>query len=93
VPVRKHVYYYGTVQGVGFRYTARRLAQEQGIAGFVRNLADGRVELAAEGEPAAVGAYLDSLDAAMGRTIERADVTDEPVEGGRGGFRVSFEEG
>ena len=45
---RARVIYRGTVQGVGFRYTVRRLAGDGSAAGFVRNQADGTVELVAE---------------------------------------------
>ena len=45
-----HVYFSGTVQGVGFRYTAERLASGMGVGGWVKNLPDGRVELLCEGE-------------------------------------------
>jgi len=48
-PERHTVYYTGHVQGVGFRYTARSIARGYDVAGFVRNLPDGRVELVAEG--------------------------------------------
>jgi acylphosphatase len=44
-----HVFYSGRVQGVGFRFTVKMLAQGFEVTGRVRNLADGRVELAAEG--------------------------------------------
>ncbi len=46
---RAHAYYSGRVQGVGFRYTAERLALEIGLLGCVKNLPDGRVELVCEG--------------------------------------------
>jgi acylphosphatase len=47
----------GRVQGVGFRWFVRAAAQELGIAGRVRNLPDGRVELEAAGEPEALEAF------------------------------------
>jgi acylphosphatase len=42
----------GVVQGVGFRYWAMREAQRLGVAGTVRNAADGSVEVAGAGSPA-----------------------------------------
>lgn len=45
----------GAVQGVFFRDTCRRLAGQQGVRGWVRNLPDGRVEAVFEGESDAVG--------------------------------------
>ena len=46
---RAHIFYSGTVQGVGFRYAAQRFASDFGLQGWVKNLADGRVEIMAEG--------------------------------------------
>ncbi len=46
---RMQIFYSGCVQGVGFRYTAKTVAAGFEIAGVVRNLPDGRVELIAEG--------------------------------------------
>jgi acylphosphatase len=49
LPVSRHVLVSGRVQGVGFRWFARERAQELGLAGWVRNLPDGRLELVLEG--------------------------------------------
>ena len=47
---RIHVWVKGMVQGVGFRYFTIRKARELGVTGWVRNSADGGVEIVAEGE-------------------------------------------
>jgi len=46
---RMHIYYSGSVQGVGFRYTVKTVAAGFEVVGVVRNLIDGRVELIGEG--------------------------------------------
>jgi acylphosphatase len=51
---RKRVIVSGRVQGVFFRDTCRHRAQEEGVAGWVSNMLDGRVEAVFEGEPFAV---------------------------------------
>lgn len=55
------VFYEGSVQGVGFRYSVRQIAKGFDITGSVRNLADGRVELLATGEEEEVRAFLDAI--------------------------------
>ena len=47
--VRKHIYFYGRVQGVGFRYYAVQKAGQLGLAGWVRSRYDGSVEMEVEG--------------------------------------------
>ena len=46
---RIQVFYSGRVQGVGFRYTTKRIADQYVVTGWVRNRCDGRVEIIAEG--------------------------------------------
>ncbi|WP_433292374.1 acylphosphatase [Actinoplanes sp. CA-030573] len=80
--VRKRVLVSGLVQGVFFRDTCRKIAGQQGVAGWVRNLPDGRVEAVFEGDPESV----DRLVAWAGRGPSSARVTgveavEEPVEG------------
>ena len=61
----RYVYYSGSVQGVGFRFTARGLAQRYAVSGYVRNLSDGRVEVVAAGEEEEVLDYLSALRESM----------------------------
>lgn len=49
--VRKHIFFSGWVQGVGFRYRALYAARAMGLTGWVQNLWDGRVEMEVQGEP------------------------------------------
>lgn len=77
---RRRVIYSGRVQGVGFRFTSRRLARNFPVVGLVRNLDDGRVELVAEGESAVVDAFLASIRSEMGDKIRSALVSTESVQ-------------
>lgn len=79
--LRQRVIYVGRVQGVGFRYTAQRLAQGEAVAGFVRNLPNGTVELIVEGTAVAIQRYRDLVARAMGTNISHVEATDEPPEG------------
>jgi acylphosphatase len=76
------------VQGVGYRYFVLRHAEELGLSGFARNLADGSVEVIAEGSGVALG----KLEALLGEGPSFAHVTGverAPVaERGASGFHV-----
>jgi acylphosphatase len=78
------VQYTGRVQGVGFRYTAQRLAQGFPVAGYVRNLPDGDVEVVAEGQAKDVEAFLAAVARRMAGNIELSATTEEPPGNYRG---------
>lgn len=83
--IRKRVLVAGRVQGVYFRDTCRRVAERRGVAGWVRNLDDGRVEAVFEGADEPVGALVawagEGPDSAV---VTEVLVHDEPAEGLRG---------
>jgi acylphosphatase len=83
----KHVYYSGRVQGVGFRYAAQGVASQFAVAGYVRNLANGDVELVAEGVGEQVEGFLAALGRCMAGYIERTNIQDV-TPGGHQGFRI-----
>ena len=84
-PVRRRVRATGRVQGVFFRDSTRREAQRRGVAGWVRNCADGSVEAVFEGTPDAVAALVDHTRAGPGHAqVDALDVASEPAEGLRG---------
>jgi acylphosphatase len=86
---RRHVVIYGFVQGVGFRFGVERAARSRGVAGWVRNRADGAVEAVFEGEPEDVEALVDFCRRGpRGALVERVEVEEESPEG-LGGFRVT----
>ena len=58
---RMQIFYSGCVQGVGFRYTAKTVAAGFEVAGVVRNLPDGRVELIAEGAHEELEAFREAV--------------------------------
>ena len=78
---RREVHYSGRVQGVGFRYTVRSLAARRDVTGFVRNLADGRVQLVAEGPPEEIDALLDAVRREMGRYMDDEQQESGPAKG------------
>jgi acylphosphatase len=85
----KVVYYRGDVQGVGFRATAAWIARRHPtVRGWVRNLADGRVELLADGPDRAVIEYLNDVRDRMAAHILAEDITDRESDDAIIGFQI-----
>lgn len=78
----------GMVQGVGYRYTLRMVAQQAGVAGWVRNRHDGTVEAEIEGTAAQVGEIVAWMgEGPPGAQVTATRVTEVPVTG-QSGFDV-----
>jgi acylphosphatase len=80
--IRYRVLVSGRVQGVFFRDTCRRVAERHGVAGWVRNLPDGRVEAVFEGPEADVRRLVDwAHDGPRMAVVDDVAVQSEPPEG------------
>jgi acylphosphatase len=78
------------VQGVGFRYTARRIAERFDVTGFVKNLPDGRVYLVAEGMVDEVERFLSAVSAELGRYITATRQLGGAASDEFSGFEISL---
>jgi acylphosphatase len=89
VTARRHVWVSGRVQGVWFRDGCRAEAESFGVSGWVRNLADGRVEAVFEGPPGPVDALVEWCRSGPPRArVLDVEVRHEPVVG-EVGFRIA----
>lgn len=90
---RVHMHVAGRVQGVWYRASAAKRAEALGLTGWVRNLPDGRVELVAEGDAAAVDALLSwcRRGPPLAR-VTQLEVREASVTGEFGGFAVLRDE-
>ncbi|HCD69766.1 MAG TPA: acylphosphatase [Ruminococcaceae bacterium] len=79
--IRKRFVFHGSVQGVGFRYKACYSAKNRGVSGCVRNLADGSVEMEAEGYPADIEAVVRALEEHSWGNVESVDEEIIPLVG------------
>ena len=77
--VRKHIIFYGRVQGVGFRYYSVYKSRPLGLTGWVRNLYDGTVEMEVQGEQQVIDQLIVFLQNQRFIMIEDMDIKKIPV--------------
>ena len=83
------VFYSGRVQGVGFRYSVRKVANEFEVTGSVRNLADGRVELVAEGSKDELEAFRQGIrESGLEHFIQQEEVSWGEAKNDFRGFEI-----
>jgi acylphosphatase len=87
---RLEVFFEGSVQGVGFRYTVQRLSNRYPVTGYVRNLSSGEVELVAEGEGKSVEAFLKAVSETFKSYIRRTNPYWKKATGEFENFGIRF---
>ena len=88
---RLHLVFKGRVQGVGFRFTAERIALELGVKGWVRNLPNGDVEIVMEGSEPEINETLERIQqSALGKHIKKCDKNWQDYRKEFTEFRVEF---
>ena len=80
--LRKHIIFYGWVQGVGFRYRARHAAEMYGCTGWVRNEWDGSVTMEIQGTEDAIDKVILAIE------IENMDSRTIPLVADEYGFQT-----
>ncbi len=77
--IRKSLIFHGRVQGVGFRYTAKHLANSLGLTGWVRNEYDGTVRMEVQGRKEMIYKLMEGLSRGMYISIDWIDDEEIPV--------------
>lgn len=79
--IEAHILYKGRVQGIGFRFTVERVALNFSVVGWVKNLADGNVEVVAQTDEETMKNFLNTVRGYFMRYIEDEQIsTKEPTE-------------
>lgn len=88
--VARHVIFIGHVQGVGFRYTAKGIADGLGLCGYVRNLPDGSVEMFVQGGPEAIDQCLERIGREFIGYIRDRKITPASPDPRCKDFRITY---
>ena len=88
--VAMHIIFIGRVQGVGFRFTAHRMAQRHQLAGFVRNLPDGTVEMLAQGSARDIDDCIRDINDYFSDYIREKRTQEMPNDPKYKDFRITF---
>ena len=88
--IAKQVIFEGRVQGVGFRYTVMELSRGFEVRGWVKNLADGNVEMQVMGEATEVESFIKEIaeESAVAGNIRNLTATKIPLLENCRGFRI-----
>ena len=88
--VAKHIIFSGRVQGVGFRFTAHRMAGRHGLTGYVRNLPNGTVEMLAQGPAHDIDDCIRDIQDSLAGHVRETRAVDVPPDPTYTDFRITF---
>lgn len=88
--IRKHITFYGRVQGVGFRYHAQHAAAALGLTGWVRNEYDGSVTMELQGDEAQIDRMIQMLENDMYIDIHSMNSKTLPIDESERAFYVRY---
>jgi len=88
--MRAGIIYSGTVHGVGFRFTAERIAISLGLTGWVQNCLNGTVEVLCEGGEPDIKMLMDKINKAMSTYIRSSKITWKDATGEFSSFGIKF---
>lgn len=86
----KRIIFRGRVQGVGFRFTAHNIANRYKLVGWVRNLADGTVEMIAQGDADGVSDCIRDIGEYFSGYVNDTKVEEIPIDPEHTSFRITF---
>ena len=88
--VAKHIIFTGRVQGVGFRFTAHRVANHHQLTGFVRNLPNGSVEMLAQGQLEVIDDCIRDIEEEFAGYVRETKIDDVPPDPRHTDFKITF---
>lgn len=88
--IAKHIVFSGRVQGVGFRFTALNVAKRCALAGYVRNLPDGDVEMVVHGSAEMIDNCIRDLQDSFVGTISHIDIEEAMPDPKLIDFKITF---
>jgi acylphosphatase len=90
VTIAKHFVFSGSVQGVGFRFTALNIANRYKLTGYVRNMPRGDVEMVAQGEEETINGCVRDIEESFAGYIRDTQVAAAEVDPKLTDFRIKF---
>ena len=91
--IRKHIVFYGWVQGVGFRFRAKHAADRYGATGWVRNDAEGTVTMEIQGTEEQIEQVILTIEQSSYIRIENLDIREIPLLEKERSFGCRFDSG